>query len=255
MLEPVPSVQAAERFYQDAEFTQSILVLDKLLRTDIDVRTKKQARYYMALNFLALGNEVRAKSALQDLLDLDPDFSLPTIVSPSVRAFFQQVKSTYKIIPTLDHAPPGKIVAADGARLEVKVERMRKEYQAKLFFRQQGAPYFSNIDLVAGPDFHTASIPAAMLTRPDAYSLEYFVVVSEGTTPLIQLRDPQSPFSVPVDVPVVLEAKPVYKRWYFWTALGGAVAVAGGVAALVTVMTQPQTQPYGDANVTWRFSR
>lgn len=255
VLEPVPSMKSAEQLYQNAEFAQSILVLDKLLRTDIDPATRKQARLYMALNFLALGNEARARSAFQDLLDLDPEFTLPTFSSPSVRAFFQTVKTTYKIIPTIEHVPPKSIDAKVGADLSVSLGRMRKGYQPKLYFRAQGTPYFSNIDLspAGAGDKYAATIPPAMLVKPEGYTLEYFIVVTEGADlPLVQLRDPQSPFSVPVDVPVVLESKPVHKRWYFWVALGGAVLVAGGVATAV-VLTRPQAQPYGDANVVLRF--
>jgi hypothetical protein len=254
VLEPVPSMKEAEQLYQHAEFAKSILMLDKLLRSALDVPQKKQARLYMALNFLALGNDARARSAMQDLLDLDPDFVLPTFSSPSVRAFFQTVKSTYKIIPQIEHNPPSTIDAKVGVELHVTLARMRTGYQPKLFFRARGTPYYSNIDLrQANGDDYSATLPPAILLKPEGYALEYFVVVTEGAdTPLVQLRDPQAPFSVPVDVPVVLEAKPVHKRWYFWVALSGAVLVAGGVTAAV-VLTRPQANPYGDANVLFRF--
>ncbi|MCC6810172.1 MAG: hypothetical protein IT381_22265 [Deltaproteobacteria bacterium] len=255
VLEPVPTQKGAEQLYQNAEFAQSILMLDKLLRTELTHDQKKQARLYMALNFFAVGNEERARQALHELLDLDPDYALPTITSPSVRAFFDTVKTKYKIIPTIDHTPPKSIAAQSGAELVVTLGRMRAGYQPKLFFRPKGTPYFNNIDLVHGDGTgYTASIPPAMLIKPDGYTLEYFLVVTEGTdVPLVQLRDPQSPFSVPVDVPVVLEAKPVYKRWYFWVALTGAVVVAGGVATLVVLLTRQDAPPNGDANVVFRF--
>lgn len=32
---------------------------------------------------------------------------------------------------------------------------------------------------------------------------------------------------------------PVYKQWWFWTAIGGAVAVAAGTAAIVVATQQP----------------
>jgi hypothetical protein len=254
VLDPVPSLKAAEQLYLDAQFAQSILTLDKLLRTDINDDQRKQAEFYTALNFLALGNEQRATAAFQELLDLDPEFQLPTFTSPSVRSFYARVKSTYKIIPAITHTPPSTLDASQGARIQVALKRMRKGYEPKLFFRAQGTPYFSNVDLVKGSgDTYVATLPSALLLKPESYTLEYFVVVTEGTdTPIAQLRNPQSPFSVAVSVPSSLESKPVVKRWWFWTIIGGAVAVAGGTVAAI-LLTRPQANPYGDANVVFRF--
>ena len=38
---------------------------------------------------------------------------------------------------------------------------------------------------------------------------------------------------------VVIEKTPVYKKWWFWVALGGAVAVAASVTAGVVIATRP----------------
>ncbi len=38
---------------------------------------------------------------------------------------------------------------------------------------------------------------------------------------------------------IVIEKPPVYKKWWFWVAIGGAVAVAAGVTAGVVIATRP----------------
>jgi hypothetical protein len=253
---PLPSLKTADQLYQSASFGQSIATLDRLLRMVIDDKVRKDALYLMALNFFSLRNETRAQSAFQDLLDFDPDFQMPALASPSTRAFFQKVKGAYRIIPVIEHTPPAQIDAQQGATLEVTLKKMRTSYVPKLFFRKPEQPYFSNVDLtlrVGGMDkspSYEAVLPPAMLLAAAGYPLEYFIVVADGETPLTQLRNPQAPFSVPVDVPVSLATQPVYKRWYFWVLLLGGVAAIGATAATLVIL---RAQQRGDADVVFRF--
>lgn len=43
--------------------------------------------------------------------------------------------------------------------------------------------------------------------------------------------------------PPIAERKPVYKRWWFWVAIGGAVAAAGAATAVGIVASQPPPIP------------
>ena len=48
----------------------------------------------------------------------------------------------------------------------------------------------------------------------------------------------------PVSVVVVeKERTPLYKKWWFWTAIGGAVAVAGAVTAAIVLSNRPSPPP------------
>ncbi len=244
------TLDGAIQLYQGAQFASSIAILDKVLRQTPDAATQIRANLYMGLNFLALGNEARATTVFQDLLDLDPDFTLPALSSPSVRQFFAAVKSNYKIIPVILHTPPTELDALNGAAFDVTVKRMRPGYEAKLFYRAQGTPKFSTIDLSRRlGDAYVARIPPALLVKDKGYSLEYYVLVTEGPEhALAKLRSASAPFVVPVSVPVQMQlGTPTYKKWWFWTSIVGALAVAGGATAAV-LLTQ-QTPPTGQASI------
>jgi hypothetical protein len=50
--------------------------------------------------------------------------------------------------------------------------------------------------------------------------------------------EPPSPGLAVVDVPAKQEKPPVYKRWWFWTVIGGAVA-AGAATYVLTRRAAP----------------
>jgi tetratricopeptide (TPR) repeat protein len=252
---PAPeTIEGAMQLYQNAQFAESLAILDKVVRQTTDPLALKQAKLYLAMNFLALGNDARAKSAFQELLDLDPDFELPTFSSPSVRQFYARVKADYKIIPVITHTPPVDVDAVKGAAFDITVKRMRPGYEAQLFYHTPGAASFSRVDLsrVQG-DAYVARLPTALLLHDQGYSLEYYIAVSEGPAHVLaQLRSAASPYVVPVAVPVQLRVgPPVYKKWWFWTAVGGAAVVAAAV--VTTVVITSQTPPTGEAHVALKF--
>jgi tetratricopeptide (TPR) repeat protein len=51
----------------------------------------------------------------------------------------------------------------------------------------------------------------------------------------------------PPPAPAPAEARPIYKRWWFWTVIG--VVVAGGVTAGVVAGSRPSTPDYGGIDV------
>ncbi len=260
MLSAAPSPQSeldtALQLYQDARFGESIVVIDKLLRTSIDDNTRVLAKLYLGLNFLALGNEERAASAFRDLLNIDPDFELPTFTAPRVRSFFANVKKTFKIIPVAKHEPPAKIEAIKGQKLEFELARMRPGYRPTFYYRTGDTGPFQSADLAKGVGaLYVSELPAATLMKDKAYSLEYYLEITEpgATQPLLSVRTAQSPFRVPVSIPVKLaEAVPIHKRWWFWTVLGGAVLLGTGGTVTGVLLSQPPP-PTGDARVTVSF--
>jgi hypothetical protein len=247
------TLESAIELYQNARFAASIVVLDQLLRTVTDPAALLSVTLYLAMNFLAIGNEAKAIALFQNVLDLDPDFVLPTLTSPSIRQVFARVKTEYKIIPEIVHTPPLDLDASNGAVFDVTVKRMRPGYEVKLFYRVEGEAKFSSVDLsLRRGDTYVARLPTALLIRERGYSLEYYIVASEGPDhALTKLRSAASPFVVPVAVPVQIQlATPVYKRWWFWTVIGGAAAAA---AVATTLVLTSQVPPTGQAAISLKF--
>jgi hypothetical protein len=250
-----PAIDDVVRLYRDARFGEALQLLDKLGQEDLNRRQKIEVQLYFGLNFLALGNEQRAQQAFQGLLDLDPDYQMPTFTSPSARGFFAKVKSSYKIIPQVDHTPPLEVKALDGAEFSITIKRMRPTYNAQMLYRLDARAKFDRVDLTRVEEAsYKARLPAALLNKDKPYSLEYYVVVTEDGSTLAQLRSPESPFRVPVSVPIQLQKNvPITQKWWFWTVLAGAaVVVAGGATAAILLTTQQQA-PTGAVDLSLQF--
>ncbi len=192
----------------------------------------------------------------QQVLDVDPDFVLPMMISPTAKNAFNHVKATYKIVPRLTHTPPQHIDASKGALLIVNIERMRPQYVARLFYRQRGAPAFNGLDLsLRETGVYGAERPPAVQrsqTQVKGDILEYYMTVTAPPAETIaHLRDAQSAFAVPVEHLIEAE-RPLAKRWWFWTVITGAVLVAGGATAAVIILTRPAPGA-GNAHIVFDF--
>ena len=87
-----------------------------------------------------------------------------------------------------------------------------------------------------------APLPSALVVNPGRHSLELThdgyarfrtaVDVPVGGSTTVAARQLEDVKVVRVAAPVAAE-KPLYKRWWLWTAVGGAVVVAGVITAVV----------------------
>ncbi len=235
-------------FYEQGRFATSIQILEPLIQQTSDTKKAQQARLYLGLNYLALGNNARASELLNEILDTDPNFSLLTFrFPPTIRSFFDKVKEAHKIVPILQHTPPTEITAAQGIDLAIDMAPMAPGYEPQLFYRVAGQAHFAHIDLSPrAPPHYLARLPAAILNVGSVgYQLEYFAQVASHGVVVAQLRNERDPFSVPVSV-MREAAAPVYTKWWLWTVLG--VVVAGAAATTVVLVTTAQN-PNGNAQV------
>jgi hypothetical protein len=248
------SVDEAISLYHQTRFAQSISILDTLFQEASSVELRKRIKLYLGMNFLALGRDHRAEAEFRELLDLDPDFAPPVFVSPLVREFFAQVKKSHKIIPFLAHSGLSLIDAEVGAEIVVRIQRMRPGYEAKLLYRRHGDKSFASVDLSAPlGDLYSAKLPPAFLIKEEGYMLEYFFQVSEGKDDVLaSLRSAENPFIVSVAVPIRFRTQaPVYKKWWFWTGLGGGVAAA--VVATIVGVALSAPSKVGEADVAFGY--
>lgn len=252
---PGSRLERATRFYQEAAFAAAITLCDDILAQSQDLHEREQARLLMAENYLALGNDAKAELTVRALLDENPDYDLPSLTSPSVRAFFQGVRAGYKIVPVLTHNAPSQVDGAVGVTLRANIKRMRPAYTARLYYRHRGDAGFQHSDLSRGDaDGYGAVLPPSFFREKRAPALEYYfeVLDAPGAAPLTHLHDADDPFSVAVSLPAeVTQGAPLYKKWWFWTVIG--VVAAGGATTAVVLVVRANEPQYGNASVGLHF--
>lgn len=249
---PAADLDRALELYQGGNFAESITLLDRIVQKEKAPEAVRTANLYLAMNFLALNNTAQAKAAMTRVLDSDPEFRVPVLLPPKVKAFFAEVKAAYRVIPELEHNPPASATAEQGITLSAKITRMQKGYAATVYYRGGAARAYSSATLVkAEGSAYTVTLPAALLSAPEAYTLDYFFDVRDAAGHVLAtLQTQTNPFHVGVSVAKSAKVTPVYKQWWLWTIVS-VVAAGGAAAAVAIVMTRER--PLGDARVSLRI--
>jgi len=113
-----------------------------------------------------------------------------------------------------DYLRKGKEISADEHQ---EIEGYIKEMEDLKRQREGGAPAAEHPASSTPPTAPVVPLPASNSQAPSE------VVVS-----------------TPASVPAPTEGKPVYERWWFWTLVGGVVAIGLGAAAVAGVFTKTE---------------
>ncbi len=137
-----------EQRYQNQEYRAAIEAFDAVVHDPIATRDDRARAYeYLGMSWLILGKKPKARAAFEELLAIDPHYTLSDPShSPKLREFFEEVRSSF--VPgygkgageaELEHAAPKGATA--GRPLEVEVVVIRGAplvRQVTLFARRQG---------------------------------------------------------------------------------------------------------------------
>ena len=233
--------------YQQSQFEKARSRLKEILRYVGQERTRaaQEAYTYMALVHLAFGETEAAVAAFEKALAINPDLLLPSN-SPKIEAAFKQARIRYRAKvravdhdpPTLRHAPPGEGKYGTVLTIEASASDASGIKKVVLHFRQAGNRGFSSVNMERRKNKTlVASVPALSVIRPGVeYYIEAWDVLGNG--PGLK-GSAAKPILVPVkggpQRPGPTVATPVYKKWWFWVAVGGAVAATGGIVAAATL--------------------
>ena len=103
LLAAAPSdLEKAKALYAEAEFASVVATLERMLQKPQSKADVAQAKIYLGMSHLVLGNESKAKSAFREVLTDDPQAQLPPQTSPKVLA-----QNVINVFGTLNAAPPG----------------------------------------------------------------------------------------------------------------------------------------------------
>lgn len=230
---PNPHLPRARDEYDRLEFDRAARTLQRAIeharncKEDLAEIYRLQA-YVDAVN----GERERCQRGFEILLALDPDYIMPAEVPPKIRTCFEDALRVPPSRRELDlaHRPPEPVTPNAPVSLPVEViDPLRLVDQVQVWFRRRGVNVYTTVS-VRADDQVVPVIPALSIPEdPEGYAMEYFVrAVDRWEGTLSQIGSPREPLVFRVEA--ARSGKPIYARWWFWTAIGVAAAGAGGAA-------------------------
>ncbi|MGZ3405721.1 MAG: hypothetical protein ACXVAN_04700, partial [Polyangia bacterium] len=251
--------------YQSQEYRAAIEAFDAVVHDPIATRVDRARAYeYLGMSWLILGKKAKAGAAFEELLAIDPHYTLsdPTH-SPKLREFFEEVRTSF--VPgygksegeaELEHDAPTGAVA--GRPLEMQVVVIRGAplvKQVTLHQRRQGMLEYAAEPMRGdGGRWRLSYAPPRDVVD---YTLEYYVEARDDKGRVVaRVASPERPIPLGVHgVPVAMAPTPWFKRWYVWAAVGGVVAGAAvaGVVAGTAEKAPKGSLPPGTVSLGLRF--
>lgn len=240
---PSPTAQEAvkarldegEHRYQEQEYRAAIEAFAAVVHDAVATRDQRARAYeYLGMSWLILGKKARAREAFEELLAIDPHYTLsdPTH-SPKLREFFEGVRSSF--VPGYGRAPAGEAElehaaptgATAGQPIEMAVVVMRGAplvADVALHARHQGLLGYSTAPMRGEGGRYKLSYKPPHDTVD--YTLEYYVEARDAEGRVVaRVASPERPLALPVRG-APLPPQPWFKRWYVWAAVGAVVAGA-----------------------------
>jgi tetratricopeptide (TPR) repeat protein len=254
-----------EQRYQNQEYRAAVEAFDAVVHDPIATRPDRARAYeYLGMSWLILGKKPKARAAFEELLAIDPHYTLSDPShSPKLREFFEEVRSSF--VPgyghgageaELEHDAPTGATAGRPLEMHVVVIRGAELVRAvTLFARRQGLLDYASAPMRGeGGRWKLSYAPARDVTD---YTLEYYVEARDDKGRVVaRVASPERPIPLPVHgVPVAFAPTPWYKRWYVWAAVGAVVA-GGAIAGVVagTAEKAPKgSLPPGTVSLGLRF--
>ena len=252
-------LEAGQKRYQDQDYRAAIETLTAVVQDPVATRDQRARAYeYLGMSWLILGKRPRAREAFEELLAIDPHYTLSDPShSPKLREFFDDVRARF--LPgygraegeaELEHAAP--TAATAGRRIEVAADVIRGAPLVQVVmveWRRQGMLTYAAAAMSGGGGRWRLELVPPRETSD--YALEYYLEARDGHGRVVaRVASPESPLVLAVHgVPATATAW--YKRWYVWAAVGAVVAGAaiGGVVACTAEHAPAGTLPPGKVSL------
>jgi tetratricopeptide (TPR) repeat protein len=252
-----------EQRYQDQEYRAAVEAFAEVVRDPVATRDQRARAYeYLGMSWLILGKKARAREAFEELLAIDPHYTLSDPShSPKLREFYDDVRASF--VPgygrgggeaELEHSAPAGATAGRPLEVEVVVIRGAPLVQSvTLHARRQGLLTWAT-EAMRGQDgrFRSSYTPPR---EGNDYTLEYYIEARDDKGRVVaRLASPERPMALPVrGAPV--PPQPWFKRWYVWAAVGAVVAGAavGGIVYGTSERAPRGSLPPGQVSLGLRF--
>lgn len=226
----------AEDAFLDVEYEGALEALERAESTD-GVTDSQLARIFALRGtiYYLLDNEREATTAYRRLLTMEPSFELSDTHPPRAVEFLESLRGDYAPSTVeVDHRQPRHFVVGDPLVLEASISGVRPSHTVRIFYRPEGERSYSStpMEQIDGTRFE-GEIPASgRLASTEGGIVEYFILVAEGEERLANAGSPHSPLSFEIigdGETRSPNSNSIVRRWWFWTIIGGAVAVGLGV--------------------------
>lgn len=231
-------VEEARRLYLEADFREAAdrftLALE---RPSLTVEDASEAHRYLTALRLLLGDAGAASEHAEAALALDPTLAPPEGSSPEV-------------VHVLDEAR----TRLGGRRAELAIERLRDGNSLRAELAPAPAALVSRIglrcargDTVAERESSPPRVTVQVAPAAGALSCRAWAATSSGAHLLTLRREIlEPPQALPPEEPAALPAEGDEPAWP-WIVLGGAVALAGAVAAVILYFALQPTEAIFEA--------
>jgi tetratricopeptide (TPR) repeat protein len=232
-----------EQDYRGAVESLHLVVVDPVAT----VEEKARAWEYVGLSWLVIGKRQKAREAFEELLAIDPQYTLSEPSrSPKLRAFFEEVRGSFvpgarRGAPDVEVAHSAPSAAQAGRPLEFAAQVPRGASvveDVSLRARRQGLLTFDARHMRREEEGRFRLTYSPPRDNAD-YVLEYYLEARDGQGHVVaRVASPERPIALPVQgVPT-----PWFRRWYVWAGVGAVVA---GVVVGVAVAESAQHAPAG----------
>ncbi|MCU0673735.1 MAG: hypothetical protein MUE69_13165 [Myxococcota bacterium] len=244
-----PLIRQGQELYDELRYEEALQVLSAALVRAGNTEAERATTYrLLAFTYLALGRQEEADGAYRSLLALQPDYQVPSDLSPRFREFFTEATQRWEADgrPGVSTAPPAPVnivhtspAQADpeqsvplAASLEDPDGRVARLVVA---YRQGTSDVFRRLDCEAQPDgSYVATIPGTDVAPPLVEY--YFEALDAAGLPIAARGDVAAPLRIAVE-----GGGSVVSKWWFWTIIG--VVAAGAVVTTAVVLTRDDGGP------------
>lgn len=243
----VAALAGARQAYLNMDY-EKVVHLTRAPSSDPDLpRARRvEALELLGLSQLILGRSDEARRSFQTLLALEPAHKLrDPSGSPKLQRFFETVRQEVGAAPSpgeelkvVPEAPSLKLRAGSTLQLRARLSGAEvggASIQAMLRWRTSRVSTWSGAPMTLEGDRLTARL--LLPPSEQRYKLLYQVILrSQAGNLLARVGSSKKPLELSVAPGQLSSARPVWKRWWFWTVIGAVVV--GGVTTGAVLLTR-----------------
>jgi hypothetical protein len=225
--------------YREAAYAASAATLEQARAATLSRDESAECAFYLAADYVALSSPAAARREIKTLLQAAPGYELPRFTSPKIQALFREVKDELERAPRLKALPPRQSPGS----LELRFEASRTDGTAygAAWVRWRGEPDWREVPLAHRGDQLIGALP---VVRGGALELWAEAQSPRGA---VRAGSPAVPLEVAVTAPPVGQKQPLWRRWWVWTAVAGALVVGAGLGVGLGLGLPPKAPTSTDA--------